>query len=76
MCYVLAPTVVSDADANPPSFTYTLGSNVLKVVRINKKINGKKVEKECQALSDNYHALKMDNDLEIRVRLIWLEWSF
>ncbi len=67
-----ASVVVSDANPNPMSFTYTLGSNVLKVVRIDTKIRGNNVEKNCQALNQNYHALRMDNDLQIQVNFIML----
>ena len=69
MCYVLAPKVVGDANSNPPSFTYTVGQEVLTVVRIDSKIEGKHIEAECQAVDPNYFELHMDNNLEYEVNI-------
>ncbi len=60
------------SNANPTSFTYTFGSDVLKVVRIDTKIRGNNVEKNCQALNPNYHALRMDNNVQFQVNFIML----
>ncbi len=76
MCYVLDPEVVPNGSANPPFFMYTYLNETygLKVVRIDKhKVNGNNVEKQCQALNVNYHALTLDTGLEIQVSLIWLK---
>ena len=59
--------MVGDASASPPSFTYTSGYDVLKVVRIDTKITGEIIEDECQALNSNYHELSMDNQLQYDV---------
>ncbi len=66
--------MVGDDSASPPSFTYTSGYDVLKVVRIDTKIGGEKVEAECQALNANYHELSMDNQLQYNVSTDCAVW--
>ena len=64
------PTLKGNPHDQPfPSFTYTSGYKVLKVVRVDEKIVGDNIESECQAINENfpYHELSMDDQLQYDV---------